>query len=348
MRRGLVVFLLINFFILIFLVRSVFTLITLLFEDASADAILLSELPAANASLNDPPPQLIPKIIHQTYKDENIPEHWLAAQQSCIDLHPDYEYRLWTDDQSRDFIQAEYPWFLDTFVNYAYPIQRADAIRYFVLSHYGGIYIDLDDGCNRRLDPLLSYSAWVRRTKPTGISNDAMGSVPQHPFFLRVTKRLQSFDRHWVLPYITIMYSTGPLFLSVVWKEWMGENAGKEGDWDGRVRILMKPEYNQHPWSFFKHYRGSSWHGKDARLIFWMGRHWMLLTVIGFILAAVLGMALWWLYGRLLLLGSRRKPGSTHGRKRSQSPRPRLGRPFWRRWRTGKMEDYELLDQHDP
>ena len=43
------------------------------------------------------------------------------------------------------FIAAEYPWFLETFQNYRYPIQRADAIRYFVLAHYGGTYIDLDD-----------------------------------------------------------------------------------------------------------------------------------------------------------------------------------------------------------
>ena len=40
---------------------------------------------------------------------------------------------------------CRYPWFLETFDGYPYPIQRADAIRYFVLHHFGGIYIDLDD-----------------------------------------------------------------------------------------------------------------------------------------------------------------------------------------------------------
>jgi len=40
---------------------------------------------------------------------------------------------------------ARYPWFLETFDGYVYPIQRADAIRYFVLYYFGGIYIDLDD-----------------------------------------------------------------------------------------------------------------------------------------------------------------------------------------------------------
>ena len=28
-----------------------------------------------------------------------------------------------------EFIKEEYPWFLDTFENYKYPIERADAIR---------------------------------------------------------------------------------------------------------------------------------------------------------------------------------------------------------------------------
>lgn len=65
-----------------------------------------------------------------------------------------------------------------------------------------------------------------------------MGAVPQHLFFLRVLESLQRYDRKCVLPYITIMYSTGPLFLSVVWKVWVGENSGRLGDWEGRVRVL--------------------------------------------------------------------------------------------------------------
>ncbi|KAL4936849.1 hypothetical protein BDV06DRAFT_84767 [Aspergillus oleicola] len=325
MRRGLLVFLVVNLLIVTFLIRSVSTLLSLLLEDASADAIHRAELPSPNSSLIEHRPQIIPKIIHQTYKNNSIPEVWQEAQQSCIDLHPDYDYILWTNEKSRDFIAAEYPWFLDTFDNYKYPIQRADSIRYFVLAYYGGTYIDLDDGCNRRLDPLLSYPAWVRRTAPTGISNDAMGSVPQHPFFLRVIEMLQSYNRSWLLPYITVMYSTGPLFLSVIWKEYMAENPSEAA----RVRILMQDEYNRFSWSFFTHHVGNSWHGKDARLIFWMGQHWMLLTVAGFVLAGAVGLCLWWAYGRLLFLGNKYRfrytklpiPGLT--RLASPSRRPR-------------------------
>jgi mannosyltransferase OCH1-like enzyme len=71
-----------------------------------------------------------------------------------------------TDEKSHEFISAEYPWFLSTFDSHPFPIQRTDAIRYFVLAYFGGIYIDLDNSYNRRLDPLLlpsigtSYSAY--------------------------------------------------------------------------------------------------------------------------------------------------------------------------------------------
>lgn len=45
---------------------------------------------------------------------------------------------------SRDFLQAEFPWFLNTYDNFRFPIQKEHTVRYFILRHYGGIYIDLD------------------------------------------------------------------------------------------------------------------------------------------------------------------------------------------------------------
>ena len=272
MRRALLLFLLINCVIIAYLVHSVWSLLTLLVVDGVDDAILKAELPAPGSDLLDSRTQLVPKIIHQTYKNESIPAVWKEAQASCLALHMEkdgWEYKLWTDEMSAEFIHDEYPWFYDTFVNYPYPIQRADAIRYFVLARYGGVYIDLDDGCNRALEPLLSYPAFVRRTIPTGISNDVMGAVPQHPFFMRVIEVIQKYDRSWVLPYITVMGSTGPLFLSVMWVHWLGSGSNVGDGMDGgRLRIIFPDEYNGHPWSFFTHHVGNSWHGADVQLIF--------------------------------------------------------------------------------
>lgn len=210
-------------------------------------------------------------------------------------------------------------------------------------------------GCNRRLDPLLSYPAWVRRTNPTGISNDAMGSIPHHPFFTFVIESLIPYNRNWKLPYITVMYSTGPLFLSVIWQEYKrgrpsstiaGSSVlggGSAGGWDGsqagRVRVLMGDEYNKQPWAFFRWHGGSSWHGKDARLIFWMGKHWMLLTASGFLIAGFVGLGLWWIYGRVLLLGERRRKGGKGA--------PSVWAQMIPLGETASATAYELIDRHE-
>lgn len=270
MRRGVILFLLLLVCFLVFAVNLVWTLLTLLFVDGHQDVIPKAELPSLDSSRAIKGTQLIPKILHQTYQNKSIPKVWQGAQQSCLDLHkPEdgWEYKLWTDDKMEDFMRKEYSWFLDTFQGYPYPIMRADAIRYFVLDHFGGVYLDLDDGCNRPLEPLLSYPAWVRKTIPTGVSNDAMGAAPGHPFFRRAIQDLQKYNRNWILKYITVMASTGPLFLSVIWRHYSSEGLNKG---DGKIRILWVEEYQGKPWSFFTHHLGNSWHGNDVGLIFWV------------------------------------------------------------------------------
>jgi hypothetical protein len=94
MKRGVTIFILITVVVLGFAVHSVWTLLGLLVATGREDAILRGELPAPNSGTISERPQLIPKIIHQTYKNESIPEHWKGPQQSCLDLHPDYEYKV--------------------------------------------------------------------------------------------------------------------------------------------------------------------------------------------------------------------------------------------------------------
>lgn len=276
--------------VILFLFYLSFDLISLIFDDSFADALLDIELNPVDGKLDKRP--LIPKIIHQTYKTEEIPEHWQPGQQACVDLHPDYQYILWTDDMARDFIAEEYPWFLKTWDAYPYPIQRADAIRYFALAHYGGIYIDLDDGCMRTLDPLLTVPAFVRETEPTGISNDVLGAVPGHLFYLKVIESLKKYQRNWLVPYITIMFSTGPLFLSVMLIQYKRKGVPEAG----KVRVLLQEDYKAHPQSFFSIAPGSSWHLDDAKLIKSLANHIGLAVFGGFLIAGLVFLLEWWFY----------------------------------------------------
>lgn len=109
MRRGIALFLLAVVCVLGLLVHQVWSLLALLVVDGRQDAIMKEDVPSSEFTEASPPDgQLIPKILHQTYKNASIPERWQGPQQSCIDLHSDWDYYLWTDDKAREFIAAEY------------------------------------------------------------------------------------------------------------------------------------------------------------------------------------------------------------------------------------------------
>lgn len=114
----------------------------------------LHTLPYGSSDVLPPPPpssnnatiEKIPRILHQTWKSSLLPSKWAIQSKKCQEMHKDFEYKLWTDESSLEFIKEFYPWFLPTFLGYKFDIQRADAIRYFVLHKYGGVYMDLDIG----------------------------------------------------------------------------------------------------------------------------------------------------------------------------------------------------------
>jgi hypothetical protein len=228
----------------------------------------------------------VPRILHQTWKSETLPSEWTGISEACREMMPDYEYMLWTDASSRDFIADNYPWFLDTFDAYTYPIQRADAIRYFVLHYYGGVYLDLDVGCLRPLDPLLVYPIILPKTIPVGVSNDLMFAEKGHPFMAQTIHNLITFDHSWILNYPTVMFSTGPMFLSVQYGLYTASHPIGPGS-PGEVRILPKSLYGKNakpveaPHAFFSHYYGSSWHADDAAFIGFLGKWGKGLMVVG-------------------------------------------------------------------
>lgn len=200
------------------------------------------------------------------------------------------EYMLWTDNSSREFIAEFYPWFLDAFNDYTYPIQRADAIRYFVLHHYGGVYFDLDIGCHRALDPLLVYPVILPKTIPVGISNDLIFAEKGHPFLAQVIHGLTTFDHSWVLNYPTVMFSTGPMFLSAQYSIFTASHAAVQSD---PIRILPKSLYGKNakegeaPNSFFSHFYGSSWHADDAGFIAFLNHWGKILMWIGLVVLII-------------------------------------------------------------
>lgn len=266
-------------------------------ENARRPAVLDNAALSEVKDLN--PPNKIPKIIHQTWKTEVLPERWVPVRDECIKMHPDYQYILWTDESARELIESEYPWFLPVYDSYPYNIQRADAIRYFVLHKYGGIYMDLDIGCARPMDPLLRFAAIFPRTIPVGISNDLILASKGHPFLDLLIHSLASFNHAFLTPYATVMFSTGPMFVSALYHRISGEGkvrpstpAEIDAGFDG-VRILPKVLYGKNvresevPDSFYRHFYGSSWHAGDADFLIFMRDYGYVFIFAGLLLIAL-------------------------------------------------------------
>lgn len=99
----------------------------------------------------------IPRIIIQTWKDENIPIKYKNDIESIIKFNPTYKYIFFTDKQIEIFLKSKYPKYWKTYQKLPIKIQRIDFFRYIAVYHYGGFYFDLDMECYKNLDPLLGY-----------------------------------------------------------------------------------------------------------------------------------------------------------------------------------------------
>jgi mannosyltransferase OCH1-like enzyme len=109
---------------------------------------------------------MIPRIIHQTWKTSDVPERWRPLQQSWRDNHPDYEYRYWTDAANRRFVAEKYPQYLEVYDGYRMGVHRADMVRYLIVNHFGGIYVDMDFESLKALDDLIAGKQLVFGLEP--------------------------------------------------------------------------------------------------------------------------------------------------------------------------------------
>jgi inositol phosphorylceramide mannosyltransferase catalytic subunit len=170
----------------------------------------------------------IPPIIHQTWKDETVPVPMQELAESWRLNHPGWEYRLWTDAQNREFIRIRYPEFLVRYDSYPYHIQRVDAVRYFILYTFGGLYVDLDFECIHSLERLLAEHECLFGLEPQEhceihnrnhiIGNALMATVPRHSFFRAIIDDLADYNPSPGHRNDVILDTTGPFMLARVYE----------------------------------------------------------------------------------------------------------------------------------
>lgn len=230
----------------------------------------------------------VPKLVMQTWKTSEVPEHWKAGYDS-VAQHlggRGWKHVLMTDQDNAAFVRRYYPWFAKTFEDLKYGIQRADAIRYCFLHKFGGLYMDLDMQIQNgeQLEQLIVEAAkknpeaevFVIRSAnmKSSFTNSFMASKPDSEVWLRALKHIQRHPNGswWSRgKHLQVMSSTGPTMLTKVLKR------------THRNKFAILPYQHILPCSVFdmevkcrdkdsctrqgavmKTLRGQSWNGSDS------------------------------------------------------------------------------------
>lgn len=169
-------------------------------------------------------PVKIPKIIMQTWKTHEVPDHWKSSPESIKSLMPDWNHILMSDEDNRKLIEENFPDFLEYYDNFPYSIQRADAIRYAFLYLYGGVYMDLDLALNQRLDSFFTSDAELYIVKSGNIgsyiTNSFFAAKPGCRVFLDMIEHMKKPPPAWAVgKHFTVMTTTGPIGFDTVVRE---------------------------------------------------------------------------------------------------------------------------------
>lgn len=180
--------------------------------------------------------QLIPKVIHQVYIGNYLGDEEKVTKKSMRWLWKRYyegrgwKLKLWKSTDIEELISSEYPWLLSLYEGYMFNTQRADIARYLLVYHYGGVYVDLDAGpaYDFDLSRLLRVGLVVTlKTDGLLLNNHFFMAMPRSPFLWELLKLCVDSNVLFVLPYLQVFYSTGPMLFTRAFKHTFASNSRK-------------------------------------------------------------------------------------------------------------------------
>jgi mannosyltransferase OCH1-like enzyme len=152
--------------------------------------------------------------LHQIWHAVHFPEppeNYRQGARSFQEKHPGWLYKFWDDQASRSFIASNYRWFLPTYMGYSHWAKRVDALRYFLLHYFGGVYVDMDAECWKNIEPMLADFGFVGCSNyrwPGEVGNGFLAAAPGHLLLGKIIHELPLTAKK------NIFDSTGPAFLS--------------------------------------------------------------------------------------------------------------------------------------
>jgi mannosyltransferase OCH1-like enzyme len=142
----------------------------------------------------------IPRVLHFTWKTDQLdelPELFRKIQLKWRMLNPDWEIRIWTDEECEQMVKDYYPEYYFFYSDFEVTAERSDIWRYLVLDKFGGYYADMDIEPLQPLDELVKLvkdpdcvlglepevHAILLYNKYHVIGNAFLGSRPGHPLW---------------------------------------------------------------------------------------------------------------------------------------------------------------------
>ena len=133
---------------------------------------------------------MIPKIIHQSWIGSNpAPSHCSGYAKIWKELHPSWEYKLWTNKDIGSILSRAPHNAVSAFNNhaigktYSAAACQADILRYLIVLKYGGVYVDIDFECFKPIDDLISGKNLIVASPHSAvhwICNGFFGATPRH------------------------------------------------------------------------------------------------------------------------------------------------------------------------
>ena len=156
----------------------------------------------------------IPRIIHQTFKTNDLPNEISKVVQRLKGMNPTFEYRFYNNEDCIEFIKENYDeetLNLYLSINPTYGAARADFFRYLLMYKVGGVYLDIKSCTTIPLEETLLPTDEYLLTHWKGLDwaselNYQFGEFqnwhiicrPEHPFLGRVIEIVKENIKNYI------------------------------------------------------------------------------------------------------------------------------------------------------
>lgn len=161
----------------------------------------------------------IPKKIHQIWLGGKIPDKYNRLRETWVEKNPDWEYKLWTDDDIDNFKLEN----IESFNTIANLGSKSDIFRYEILYREGGLYVDTDFECLTSFNDLtyLDLFSGTGHVNDPEVFNGLIACKKGHKLLRKIIDDIKVIETN---DFSKIISLTGPKYFSDKIFEWINTN----------------------------------------------------------------------------------------------------------------------------